>query len=250
MDIHILKKLSFSDKEATTYLTLLRVGPRSVRQLAEDMGLNRGSTYDCLKALQEKGLVTLYGKESKQHFVAENPEKLHLVLQEQEQSLAHLDQQLHKYIPELQALYDKGGERPVAKYYSKKDIHRILEDILSTCEASGEHQYDIYSTQGVREQVYDSFPTFSDVRIAKGIAVRVIAIGEGGALRGLDQRKWLTHTTQTTEAITPTYIMIYPGKTAYISLDSRQQPIGVVIENEGVYHTQKMIFNTLWQQLS
>ncbi len=43
--------------------------------------------------------------------------------------------------------------------------------------------------------------------------------------------------------------MMYGGKTAYISLDAKEEPVGVVIENEGVYQTQKLIFDQLWQTL-
>ena len=116
--------------------------------------------------------------------------------------------------------------------------------MLRVCEASEEKTYRIYSTEGVREYLYRDFPTFSDVRVAKNIGVRVIAIGDGGALRGLDERKWLPMKNNT-----PTYIIIYPGKTAYVSLDAKNEPVGVVIENDGVYETQKGIFEALWTKL-
>lgn len=246
MDLQVLKKLSFSDKEASIYLTLLRIGPSSVRKLAEHAGLNRGTAYDCIKTLQDRGLITFYLKDAKQYFVAEDPEKLRQSLREQEEELQRVDQQLNKYIPELQALYHKGGERPVARYYDKKEIHKILEDILFTCEQSGEKEYSIYSADGLRKHLYESFPTFSDVRIAKGIFVKVIALGDGGELRGFDERKWLKTPSKPSDS---TYIIMYPGKTAYISLDGSGEPIGVVIENEGVYATQKAIFESLWHHL-
>lgn len=246
MIIDVLKKLSFSDKEVSVYMTLLRIGPSSVRKLAEQAGLNRGTTYDCLKSLQERGVVALYVKENKQYFLAEDPQKLRHIIREQEEQLQRVDQQLHKAIPELQALYHKGDERPVARYYESKEIHAILEDILHSCEASEDRAYYIYSTEGLREHLYESFPTFSDVRIAKGIQVKVIAIGKGGELRGLDERKWLEQSNSQEDA---TYIIIYPGKTAYISLDTKGQPVGVVIENQGIYYTQKKLFESLWKKL-
>ena len=116
--------------------------------------------------------------------------------------------------------------------------------MLATCENSAESEYRVYSTEGIREYLYENFPTFSDVRVGKGIAVRVIAIGAGGELRGLDERRWLK-----TKNTTPTYIILYPDKTAYISLNAKNEPIGVVIENEGVCETQKIIFDGLWDKL-
>jgi len=245
MDIDVLKKIGFSDKSATVYLALLRLGPSSVRSLAEYAELNRGTTYDVLKWLKEKGVVNYYHKDTKQHFVAESPDKLHQIVREQERELSQVDRSLDRLIPELQALHHKGGERPVARYFARGDLKEILEDVLETTEQSEEKLYRIYSVEGMRKFLYEEFPTFSDVRIAKGIDVQVIAIGEGGELRGLDERKWLPET----KADTSTYIIIYPGKTAYISLNAKEEPIGVVIENDGVSDTQKHIFNALWKNL-
>lgn len=244
LDTNILKSLGFSDKSAEIYMALLKLGPSSVRTLAEFCELNRGTTYDTLKWLQEQGVVNFHNKDTKQHFVAENPEKLQELVKKHQEELLRVDRQLEKAVPELQALYARGGERPVARYYAARDLKEILEDVLETCEESEEKLYRIYSTAGIREYVYRDFPTFSDVRIAKAIPVRVIAIGEGGELRGLDERKWLN-----VKSGTPTYIIMYPGKTAYISLNAQKEPVGVVIENDGVYETQKTVFDSLWKTL-
>ncbi len=230
-----------------------------MRSLAEFCDLNRGTTYDALKWLQEQGVVNYYKKDSKQHFVAENPEKLQDIIRTQQQELQRLDGSLDKFIPELQALHHSGGERPVAKYYDAKHIAEILEDVLTTCENDPEATYRIYSSAGLREYLYTDFPTFSDVRIAKGISVKVIAIGDGGELRGLDERKWIALPSQTAHDSgasvqglynpVPTYIIIYPGKTAYISLNAKEEPLGVVIENDGVHVAQRFIFDQLWSTL-
>lgn len=244
MPINLLKKLGFSDKTATVYLTLLRTGPSSVRKLAEISGLNRGVVYEGLKLLQTEGLVDFYEKENKQYFVAEDPDRLNDVVGHRQRELTDTKKQVEEVLSELKSLYNKGGEKPVARYFEAKKISTILEDVLATCLARGEKQYRIYSAAVIREYLYDLFPTFSEDRIAKGIAVKVIALGKGGELRGLDERKWMEAPDGT-----PTYIIIYPGKTAYISLNAQREPIGVVIENEGVSVTQKTIFDRLWQTL-
>jgi len=252
MQTELLYKLGFSDKSAKVYLSLLQLGPSSVRNIAEKSGLNRGSAYEALKWLQEEGVIAYYKKDSKHHFVAENPEKLHELVRRRNQELARVDSDLLKVVPELQALHDKGGERPVARYFGQSDLKDILEDVLVTCEQSEEKSYLVYSTEGIREYLYKDFPTFSDVRIAKGIMVKVIAIGGGGELRGFDQRKWFdVHRTSAPGLYNavPTYIIMYPGKTAYISLNTKGEPIGVVIENEGVAGTQRLIFDEIWRRL-
>ncbi|MBI4992628.1 MAG: TrmB family transcriptional regulator [Candidatus Magasanikbacteria bacterium] len=253
----LLNKLGFSDKSVKIYLALLQLGPSSVRKLAEFCELNRGTTYDTLKWLQEKGVVTFYQKQTKQYFVAENPEKLLYLAKNQETELKEAQERISRAIPELQALYNKGGERPVARYYEKDELNLILEDILASCEEDEEKTYRIYSAEGVKEYLYGNFPTFSDVRITKGIRVRVISLGGEGELRGLDERKCLkaigdpllTSPYKWEGNLNNTYIIIYPGKTAYISLNAKKEPIGVVVENDGVFETQKIIFDNLWNRL-
>lgn len=245
MDITIFKKLGFSDKSAAVYTTLLRLGPSSVRKLAEESGLNRGSTYDALKWLQKEGLVNFYHQATKQYFVAENPDKLQSLVQKRSQEWQEMGQHLKRLVPELKSLYDHGGQRPVARYYERAvGLHSILEEVLDTVEKSPEKMYRIYSAIRLREYLYEGFKTFSDERVKRGIHVRVIAMGEGGELRGLDERKWLA-----TPDGFQTYTLIYPGKTAYVSLDVSGQPVGVVIDNEGVFQTQKIIFDSLWKTL-
>lgn len=244
MKIELLKKFGFSDKSAQVYLGLLQLGPSSVRGLADHCGLNRGSAYEALKWLEERGLVSFYEKESKQHFVAAPPARLLALADEEARTAAAAKTDLARTLPELEALYNRGGERPVARYFSEAELSDILNDVLDSCAAAGEMMYRVYSTEGIRDRLYANFPTFSDVRVGKGIGVRVISLGAGGALRGLDERKWLP-VPQTK----PTYIILYPGKAAYISLNTAGEAVGVVIANEGIAATQIALFDALWQTL-
>ncbi|OGH64710.1 MAG: hypothetical protein A2821_04650 [Candidatus Magasanikbacteria bacterium RIFCSPHIGHO2_01_FULL_41_23] len=244
MKNELLKKIGFSDKTAQVYMGILQLGPSSVRNLAEFCGLNRGSTYDSLKWLGDRGLVSFYEKKSKQHFVAESPARLRSLIKEETHNLEQASLELERSVPELEALYNRGGDRPIARYFSSIELPAILNDVLLTCEQSQEPKYRAYSTEGIRDHLYANFSTFSDVRVAKNISVRVIALGEGGELRGLDERKWLS-----APETKPTYIILYPSKAAYISLNVQNEAVGVVIENDGVYETQVHIFDALWKTL-
>jgi sugar-specific transcriptional regulator TrmB len=200
--------------------------------------------YDSLKWLKEIGIVNYYEKESKQFFVAEDPDKLYDLVNKQSEQLQEVNRKMKDVVLELKSVYDTGGHRPVARYYEKGEIREILEQVLERCVETGELEYRVYSDLSIRDYLYEGFESFSDARIAKGIKVKAIAIGGGGELRGLDERKWLE-----IKKDSPTYIIIYPGCTAYISLDTHGDLVGVVIENSGVYQTQKGIFDALWEKL-
>ncbi|MFA6306707.1 MAG: helix-turn-helix domain-containing protein [Patescibacteria group bacterium] len=246
MDIAILKKLGLGDKETAVYLSLLEHGAGSVRNLASLTNLNRGTTYDILKKLQEAGLVSFFHKNTRQHFVAEDPEKILKLLADRADELKNAGEKIKELIPELKSLQEKGGNKPVTKFYEgKAGIKFILDDILNSAKELEVKEYYVYSAAGVREDVYGAYPDFNKKRIKSKIKVNTISLSSGGGTYGLDERKWLKTDRESEDNMT--YILIYADKCAFISRDSRNNPVGVIIENEMIYQTQKTIFLQLWK---
>ncbi len=243
--VQILKKLGFDEKEIRVYLILISLGPSPVRKIAQAAGVNRGTTYDIVKQLMKNGLVTFYHKEKKQYFIAEDPAKLERHLDGRLEEMRQLKEKIKAVIPELQSLYNRGGEKPVVRYYEGfAGIKNILQSILETMSKEDPKEYCVYSSADIRELLYKNFPTFTKERIKRGIGVRVIALGEGGAEQPLSKRKWLSR-----EAGAPAYSIIYGSNTAHIALDSAAVPRGVVVEDPHIAHTHKVIFERLWSTL-
>jgi sugar-specific transcriptional regulator TrmB len=245
MDITILKKLGLNDKEITVYLKLLEYGAISVRSLAELAGLNRGTTYDILKKLQESGLVSFYHQDTKQKFVAEEPAKLLKLLEQQEDAVREAKVGLEALIPELKSLQDTGGDKPVIKLYEgKAGVRFILEDVLSSVSKEDVKEYYVYSATYSSEDIASAYPDFTKDRIKKNIKVKAISLAEGGKTHGLDERRWLG-----TRDESATFVLIYADKCAFLSRDAKGAPVGVIIENQMIFTTQKIIFRELWQKL-
>jgi HTH-type transcriptional regulator, sugar sensing transcriptional regulator len=244
----ILKNFGLNDKETAVYLALIALGPSPVRTIAEKTGVNRGTTYDILKSLIDEGLVSYYHKQSHQYFAAESPEKLVTALDRRQQELEEVKGQINAHLHSLTALFQRQGGRPVVKLYEgKTGIRQILEDVLATMAGAETKRYFVYSSANLRKNVYQAMPDFSKKRVAKKISVRTIALGQGGQLVGLDERKWLPITKKDLRA---TYEIIYGGKVAHISVDDADNPVGVVIENPEIYETQAAIFDFNWETIS
>ncbi len=249
----ILKKFGLNDKEISVYLSLIELGPSPVRLISAKSGVNRGTTYDILKSLISNGLVSYYNKQSHQFFSAESPEKLLSALEDKEQNIKVLKKEIEQSLAELKEAFEKHGGKPAVKLFEGiKGLKSILEDVLETVGRAKEKIYYVYSSASLRKNVYLAYPDFSDLRKKKKIAVKTIALGEGGQLVGLDERKWLA----TSPRPSPqkgregaTYEIIYAGKVAHISLDDSQNPVGVVIQNPEIFETQKVIFESLWIKL-
>lgn len=242
-----LKDFGLSEKEIEIYLSLLKGGAQPVRKIAADTGINRGTTYDILKSLIAQGLVSYHHKKTHQYFVAEDPEKLSEAISQKEKQLSVLRGKLTSFIPELKSLYHKAGGKPVARFYEGvKGVRTVLADVLDTCEAVKEG-YCAYSSADVRPYLHAAYPRFTEERIQRGVEVKVIAIGEGGQLKGLDARRWLTKEAKVSA---PTYTLIYGGKAAVISVSDAKEPYGMIIEDAGIAATQRFIFEWVWEQLS
>ncbi len=245
MDITILKKLELSDKKIKVYLKLLEYGAISVRSLAELIGLNRGTTYDILKRLQEIGIVSYYHKETKQHFVAEDPVVLFKLVQGKEEELKSTKNKIKEIIPELRSLQDKGSKKPTTKFYEgKTGVRFILDDVLFSTKEAQVKEYYIYSATNASDDINNAYPDFTRERIKKKIRVKAISLAKGGKTHGLDERRWLG-----TNKESATFILIYADKCAFISRDAKGAPVGVIIENQMIYETQKIIFLRLWELL-
>jgi len=241
----LLKSLGYSDKEVAVYLAVLSAGPAPVRKVAIAADVNRGTTYDILKSLMEQGLVSYYHQEKKQYFVAESPERLLAVIDTKVEGLSAAKKEVSDVLPVLRSIFSKAGEKPVVKYYEgETGVRRVLEDVLETVAADKSHSYAVYSSADIREVLHKAFPDFTKRRISGKISVRVISIGSGGEEAPLSERRLLTEKSEA-----PTYMLIYGGKTAMISVGADLEPRGVLLEDPGTSATQMVIFDQLWERL-
>lgn len=241
----LLKSLGYSDKEIAVYLTVLSTGPAPVRKIATAAEVNRGTTYDILRSLLEQGLISYYHQEKKQYFVAENPDRLLAVIDTKTENLQQAKKEVSDALPELSSLFAQAGEKPVVKYYEGLvGVRRILEDVLETVGHLSEKKYIVYSSTTIRDVLYKAYPEYTKHRIAEKISVRAIAIGSGGEEAPLSSRRWLTK-----EEGAPTYMIVYGGKTAFISVSKAGEPRGVILEDHATSETQTLLFEQLWKRL-
>lgn len=249
MIVEKLLQFGLDEKEISVYLALISLGPSPVVAIAPRAGVNRGTTYDILKSLIRHELVSYYHKYNrdvkKQYFVAEPPEKIVSAIDKKMHDLSDLKESVKKSLPELESLYEKSGAKPVVKYYEGvSGLRVILQDVVGTMSEQGQKTYYVYSSADIREHLYKAYPNFNRDRIKHKISNQVIAMGSGGELAGLDERKWMS-----TKENAPTYILIYGGKAAMISVSANKTPVGVIIEDQALYETQEMIFKFSWSRL-
>jgi HTH-type transcriptional regulator, sugar sensing transcriptional regulator len=248
MKLDSLRQLDLTDRQIKVYHSLLKLGPASIRDVAADSGINRGSTYETLKQLAAKGIVSYFPQGRRRVFQAEDPERLMTLAESKQQALSQAMDQLRKdVIPALKQSQSQNQFSPgnVRFYEGDDGVELVLRDILDSTAAKPETGYAVISTKTLREHLYRPFPNFTRQRVERGIKVRVLAVGEGGDEAELAERKWLP----AGEATDASYIAIYPPKVAMITLTEQNYPVVVIIDSSAIASTQMLLFNTLWQIL-
>jgi len=240
-----LKDIGFNDKEILIYSTLLPLGSASIRILAEKTGINRGTVYDVLESLSQRGFIEIEKRGSRRKFLVKSPEELLNSLEKQQRDLEIHKKKVEDVMPQLLSFYAKQGGRPSVEYFDDDEgIKQILEDVLKTVSQKNDSkEYYVYSSRPVRQYLYRLFPNFTKERIKKHIKIKVIALGEGGD-QGLQlaQRKWIPKDA-------PAYILIYGSKVALISVADDNVPFGVIINDSKIAETQRIIFEELFLRL-
>jgi len=123
-----LKRIGLSHNEAKVYLTLLKIGSSKAGRISKETNINRTTTYDALKSLLEKGLVSYVIKSSNKWFDAVNPKRLL-------ESLKENEEELQRILPEMHALLKVPKERHnVTLFYGPKGIKSIFQDMIKTAE--------------------------------------------------------------------------------------------------------------------
>ncbi len=243
----IFEQTGLSEKEATLYLTLLELGPTAIRKIADKAGINRGTTYEILRKLQKMGLVSYFHQGKNQHFVAEEPKAILNLFDKKKEEMKKAEADLPKAIAHLASLSKKLGGKAVIKFYEDYvGVRSILEDVLNSTKNLPKKEYVAYSSSSIRPILYnkEGFPNFTEERVKRKIFVRTIASGSGGTTYGHDERRWLSK-----RETAPVYKLIYNGKVAMISVGENHIPHGLIIKDPGIYKTELLIFNALWNYL-
>ncbi len=234
----LLKESGFLDKEVAVYLSILELGRGTVAEISRKAGINRSTGYVILDSLTGKGLTSVSGKEPKQEYVAESPEKLGEYMRSEADKHAHLASGVTELLPELISLH-KVGDRPTVRFYEGlAGLEHVYDDTLTSLE-------DIYSTSTYEEMhrtLPNYFSTYYARRVKKKIFVRTfVADTPLARIRKSNdkQEHRETYLVPQDRFQLPTDIEIYGNKVMFASW---REKLGVIIESKEIATTLKSVF--------
>lgn len=130
----VLIQAGLKEDEAAVYEALLMKGSQTAGSL---LGLvkpiKRGTLYQVLRRLEERGLVREAGGEGKTRFIPETPGKLRALLSSREEEFVRSKESLDKALPELEAKFRLNEQRPSIRYFEGiEGLRQIYEEHIDS----------------------------------------------------------------------------------------------------------------------
>jgi len=237
----VLEKTGFSDKEVAIYLALLKLGHGTVSEITRTAGVSRTYGYPILDSLSTKGLAGISGKEPKQEYFAESPNKLFKYLENELESQKKLLVQVKELLPDLIVLHNV-EDRPKIRFYEGiEGIKEVYEDTLtSKKEVVGFATYE-----ELHRALPNYFPEYYTRRAEKGIFGRAIVTDTP---EGRIRNKFNDKEARDIRFVPKEYyffpeIDIYDNK---VMIASWREKLGIIIESDEIADALKKIFKLAW----
>lgn len=221
----------------------LENGPATIAKLAQKSGLKRGTIYEFLGEMLEKGLLemTILGK--RKLYTGVEPKKLQKIIERQKEILENL-------IPDLSLLTAGCSAKPKIKFYEGKEgLLKAYYEILDLPVGSEVLGFATF------EGIYNLFPksavdSYIKKRVAKRIKEKlIIPSDEFAQNHSADNKNEMRETIMIpkNKFSISSEINIYQNKVAITSLG--EEKVAVIIESQQMADTQRAIFNLLWSSL-
>jgi sugar-specific transcriptional regulator TrmB len=244
-----LEPLGLSDKEARVYVAALFLGPSAVQKIASQAEINRATTYVILDQLAELGLVSQSQEGKKTVFIAEPPEALERLFDQQQAVIAERKRHLEQLLPELER--SQRGQVPSAPtvrfYRGMEGIGASSQDLRRKAEP-GSTIYAMTNYDEALKMVPDILQVNPVARLRKRLSSKLIYSLSSGEVAS-DPK--LLRSTRKVEAPIKADVALYESQGAlWTYTDDPKQATGVIIENPEIVAVLRQLFDLAWDGLA
>ena len=243
--INELKNLGLSENEAKVYAAMLELGPAAVLEIAAKAEINRPTAYVQIESLKKRGLVSTQTKGKKQLFMAESPEHLESMLDNQMHQISVQKEIFSQILPNLLSTYQSAGHRPVVRFFEGKE--GIMQVQTLVLKSGATEIQAITALDDVLQLFPNHLKDYPKKRIQKQIPSRLIYSSSQGPVLSASGGE----SSRQTRFIPPTKmpfsgdITIFANSVVIVSV--KGQVSAVVIEHPGIADSFRGFFNFLWE---
>lgn len=230
-----LEKLGFTVNESKVYLVLIRIGSSLAGNIAKEASLDRSSTYNALKALIQRGIVSTAHETKRTIYIPADPKKIIDYFKEKEEIA-------QKIIPNLRKHFTATKEKKqILLFTGFKGLKTIFNDVIDSLKPNQE--YFVISSEG---QFGDKMPYYAPIfrkrKQERGIKTKML-IRQGRPKKTKSKRTEYRALPQ--DVASPATINVYNDKVAIIMWE--EPPQAILIENPKVAKTFKNYFSFMWK---
>ncbi len=240
MIITTLKNIGLTEKEIKIYLLIIKHREITAGEISKRTKDSRTHTYDTIKKLIEKGLVTCVIKNNIKFFKSVDPNKLLDYLDEKKSKIEHEEKEINKIIPEIKKLQKdfKKDDVKIEVYEGEEGLKTIMKDII--------RENKNFITWGATNKVNKYLPDFFirkylNERKRKNIKARQLFTEISGVLKSpLSINKKLPK-----EFASPTTTLVYGNKV--VNFLWLEIPRAILTENKELANSYKKHFELMWK---
>ena len=237
-----LVKAGFSKNESAIFLALLELGKGTVSQITRKAELNRTTGYDILDSLVSRGLASVSGKEPRQEYLAESPDRLIATLEKQAEETKQRISAVKNIIPLLKSIHNVAGRPKVRFYEGTNGLRDVYEDTLTSREPIRAYA----NVDQMHQALVGYFPKYYQRRSSKGIFIRAIIpdspVGRNRANKDGEEGRESVLVPIDKYNFSPE-INIYDNK---VVIASWREKLGIIIESAEIADAMKKIYELAW----
>ncbi len=250
MILEKLKKIGFSEKEATVYLHLIRLGAQPVSVLAERSQITRTTAYDIIENLKKKGLVSSIKKEGITHIKAMDPKELYNYLErekvEHTKKIERQQRDMDQLLPVLISLENPESTKPKVSFYEgEKGMRQAYEDTIT----SGETILAYANVEEMHKGLPNFFPEYYHRRaVEKNIHIRAICPDNEASK---DRQKMDKKENRKTTFIPAKLYEFSPEINIYddkVLIASWREKMAIIIKSKEIADFHKKMHKLCWKQ--
>lgn len=239
--VAILKRLGFSDIEASVYLALNQGGQLHVADIARKTGLFRPAVYRALAALEKRALVSAVVGFKQKRYAAAPPAALAGLIDD-------VTDDFKKMLPEIERAYASSSARPAAVRVlrGREGVRAVFADLVASTPRGG--TFYRYTSEKSLDHVNTYLPrAYRTGRDNKRLERQVISNYASGLQKKNRLERGVKFVPKQYDPFEQNVIqLIYANKVAIIDLNTETS---VIIESGAVADFHAKLFKLLYHKL-
>jgi predicted transcriptional regulator len=239
-----LEGVGLSDKEAKVYLAALELGQSTAQVIAAKATVQRPTTYIAIESLVQKGLMSSIVKGKKKYFVAEAPDRIHSMIQQQEHELREKEKRVRKIMDDLKVLAMAAKDRPAVSFF---EGHRGVETMRDNLRQSHFREVEEFCRIDLAYKHWPPSPNDHRGYFRKNYNIRFIYASASGIILPGRQGNVIQRRISLEEYPFEGDITVCGNIVSILSYTPSL--IGVQVYHDAMAGTLRQIFNLAWKYL-